>query len=206
LGLGFRKDDRHVLARISIDVPTSLDAVWSVDVKKSSASPPAALITPLKRVAKVTRERASDVITHRGKVVAGSRSKDFVYAWQPVKKRGMTSYKINRNHPLVREVLSVSPERKGATAALLSLLEETIPIGLIRAVQASETIRESQPFEDASPEEVLTVARKIFEALINQEHTPKDAGERLRLMPPFDEYPRILEELGIANGRSKKIG
>jgi hypothetical protein len=199
LGLGFRKDDRHVLARISVDVPTALDSAWSVDVKKSTASPPPALVTPFRRIAKATRERASNVMTHRGKVAAGTRSQDFIYAWQPVRKYGLTSYRINRNHPLVREALSVAPESRSTITALLRLVEETLPIGLIRAVHASEAEREPEPFEGATPEEVLVVARQIFEALVHQGTPPREAARRLQLMPPFNDYPDLLRELGVSD-------
>jgi hypothetical protein len=53
---------------------------------------------------------------------------------------------------------------RSTITALLRLVEETLPIGLIRAVHASEAEREPEPFEGATPEEVLVVARQIFEA------------------------------------------
>lgn len=193
LGLGFRKDDSHILARIAVNVPSALDLAWSVDVRKSTAHPPSALAEPLKRIAKVTRERASQVLRHRGKVVASKKAQPFEFVWNAVKRHGQTAFRINRQHPLVAEVITASSKRQTVNA-LLTMIDETLPVALVRDVVASDD--PPVPFEGA-PDEVVKVARIIFEAMISQGIAPKQAAERLLLMPPFNDFPGVLDELGF---------
>ena len=67
LGLGFQKEEHCKLARIELNIPTALDLDWQIDVKKSRARPPAAIVDDLKRIARQTRIRAQEVYRHRGK-------------------------------------------------------------------------------------------------------------------------------------------
>ena len=70
LGLPFAKEEHFKLARIQLDIPNSMDHEWDIDVTKSKAKPPDALRAELRRIAGVTRQRASAVYRHRGKVQA----------------------------------------------------------------------------------------------------------------------------------------
>lgn len=195
LGLGFRKDDAHILARIEVDVPASLDRAWSVDVKKSTAHPPAATVEPLRRIAKVTRERAGQVLRHRGKVVRRApRSSELEFVWNVVRRHGRSAVRLNREHPLVGAVLA-STERKDIVYALLTLIDETVPTVGVGLEPVAEGAEEYVPF-DGVPDEAVKVARAIFEAMLNNGLTPKKAAERLLQMPPFDQYPGVIDELG----------
>lgn len=195
LGLGFRKDDAHILARIEVNVPAGLDRSWSVDVKKSTAHPPAAIVEPLQRIAKVTRERAGQVLRHRGKVVRQTpKSSELEFVWNVVRRHGRSFVRLNRGHPLVGAVLS-STERKDMVHALLSLIDETVPttnVGHEPAALSEEYV----PF-DGVPDEAVKVAKAIFEAMISNGLSPKKAAERLLLMPPFDQYPGVVDDLGV---------
>jgi hypothetical protein len=60
--------------------------------------------------------------------------------------------------------------------------------------------------EEAAPEEVLTVARRMLEVLLNRGVAPAAAVLRVVAMPPLNEYPSLVHLLGgqdpSARGRS----
>lgn len=194
LGLPYSKEEHYKLARILVDIPNSMDQQWEIDVTKSKARPPDALRKDLKRIADLTRSRASDIYRHRGKVIARANSAPHVYAWDKKVKHGKIFYGINREHPLVKDVISSSGAgNKSRVNALLRLLEETVPIAWIVMNNAENPDQQSVPFEQSPPSQVSDIMREIFEALRRGGLTIKEALHRLRTMEPFDRYPEAVE-------------
>jgi hypothetical protein len=193
LGLPFSKEEHYKLARIQLDIPNSMDQQWEIDVTKSKARPPDALRKDLKRIADLTRSRASDIYRHRGKVIARANSAPHVYAWDKKVKHGKIFYAINREHPLVKDVISSSGTNKSRVNALLRLLEETVPVAWIVMNNAENPDQQSVPFEQSPPSQVDDIMREVFEALRRGGMTIKEALHRLRTMEPFDRYPEVVE-------------
>ncbi|WP_270406034.1 ATP-binding protein [Paenibacillus timonensis] len=191
LGLGFQKEEHYKLARIQIDIPNNLDQEWSIDVKKSKARPPQNIRQDLKRIAKLTRDRASNIYRHRGKVVSRTSSTEFIYLWQQSVKHGKISYKINREHPLIREC-SNSIKENQTLETLLKMLEETIPIPMILLNYSEQSDNIKGPFEDEPPKELNAVLENSLKALINQGLTISDIKKRLLAMEPFDLYKEYV--------------
>ena len=190
LELGVQKEEHFKLGRIRIDLPNSADLAWQIDVKKSQARPPAALVRDLRRIAKVTRARASSIYRHRGKVLQRKLSDNRVFLWKHVTKHGKTFYKINREHPLVAKVLAEADD-KAPLRALLNLVEQTVPTPLIviNNAEAPDTI--AAPFED-SPAELRRAMHAVFEALVDDGSKRVDAARALLGMEPFNQYPEVV--------------
>jgi hypothetical protein len=202
LGLGFQKEEHFKLARIMLDIPNSVDDLWAIDVRKARAHPPVELRKDLGRIAKLTRQKASDIYRHRGKVVARSTAAAYVFAWEKKVKHGKIFYRINRKHPLVKESLNCSTEEKDRIRALLVLLEETIPVPSIIIDNAERPDSQPQPFERPPSGELFAVLEELYKALINQGLSPKEAQKRLSNIDPFNHYPEqvavFLEKLSQA--------
>ncbi len=187
LGLrGLRRDEGHNLARIVVDVPAELDAEWRVDVRKSSVVPPVAVRTPLLRIGAAARQAASEVIRHRGRLAARTHGVEFAHAWRVEHRDGRIRCLVNRQHPLVREALRPGTDTYGDIRALVRLLEETVPVAALRILHQTDTVDDPEPFAAAAPAEVTEVAERIYAAQISQGRTPREARERIGLMPPFD--------------------
>jgi hypothetical protein len=116
LRLGFEKEEHTKLARIQVDLPVDADDAWSIDIKKSTARPPGALRDDMRRIANVTRQRAAEVYRHRGKVIARSASADYAFVWRRVLKHGKLSYRVNRDHPIVRRTLEATAPHSDSIA------------------------------------------------------------------------------------------
>ena len=189
---GLRKDERHTLARIRVELPPERDSEWGLDVRKSTASPPPALVGHLRRVARATRERASAVVAHRGRVVRDSRSAPEDFTWRQVKKHGQVNFLINRSHPLVEEVLAVAPEYRHTVETLLRMLEASLPVGVIRSTPeaAADVIQGSDV-----PDDIAQMASRVLESLLNKGIETSEAVARVASMPPFSDYSNVLSGL-----------
>jgi hypothetical protein len=193
---GFRQDEKHVLARVALDVPAELDREWSVDVKKATASPPLKLRGTLRRTAKATRETARNVIASRTRSNAITTTDELTFLWRTEKQDSTVRLRLNWGHPLVAAAMESARDDSSKVRALLRMLEETAPVGALRILFDPDQDKQYQPFMEA-PEEVLTIGRRIYEAYISRGLTPPQARQRLITTPPFDEYPDLLIDLEI---------
>lgn len=202
LGLGFQKEEHYKLARIQIDLPNSMDAEWQIDVKKSRAKPPGPLRDDLKRIARLTRQRAAEIYRHRGKVVSRQHSQSFVFLWEQKVRHGKFFYAINRSHPLVQQIYR--SQEPSAFASLLSLLEESVPVAHIVVTNSEAPDRFCLPFEHAPPEAVMEVLSTTYSALCHSGVEPAEAARRLAGMDPFNLYPEHVKKY-LANLEGKQI-
>jgi hypothetical protein len=191
---GYRKDEHCKLARIQVDLPNSMDSDWNIDIKKSRARPPASLKADLKRIARLTRYRATEIYRHRGKVLARENSGKYVFAWDKKLRRGKVFYGVNQEHPLVQEVLKLPDVYQPAIRALLRLLEETVPVQQIW-IDNTEPEKQAQPFDDTPSEQVLEVMVEIYRALRKSGMTQEQARDRILKMEPFQHFDTLIKTL-----------
>ena len=195
LGLGFQKEEHCKLARIQIDLPNSMDDDWNIDVKKSRARPPTALKSDLKRIARLTRQKAVEIYRHRGKVIARENADKHVFPWDRKIRRGKIFYSINQEHPLVKEAMNLPKEHQSVVRALIRLLEETVPVQQIWIDSATEPEKHSQPFEDTPSREVVAVMTEIYRALRKSGLAPQQARDRILTMEPFQHFETLVHTL-----------
>jgi hypothetical protein len=194
LGLGLVREEHYKLARISIDLTNAQDRDWDIDVRKSRARPPGLLRDDLRRISRVTRQRASEVFRHRGKVLARSTSQDYVFIWNRLQREGRVSYRVNRSHPLVEAALEQEPD-PGAVRAMLRLLEETLPVPTILIDAAEHPDAQAQPFEGSPPAAVMDVLLSAYRQLRRRGLSPSQSRERLASMDPFQDRAALIETL-----------
>jgi hypothetical protein len=195
LGLGFQKEEHCKLARIRVDLPNSMDDDWSIDVKKSRARPPALLKTDLKRIARLTRQKAVQIYRHRGKVLARENAAKHVFPWDKKIRRGKIFYSINYEHPLIKEALSLPREHQAVIRALVRLLEETVPVQQIWIDSSTDPEKHSQPFEDTPSGEVIEVMVEIYRALRKSGLNPEQVRNRILTMEPFQHFENLVKNL-----------
>jgi hypothetical protein len=199
LHLGFQKEEHAKLARIQVDIPTALDGAWQIDVKKSTARPPGPLRDELRRIAKVTRKRATEIYRHRGKVIARSTARNDSFVWSRVVRRGKIAYRVNREHPFVREALASRNGRNTGVESLIRMIEETVPAPLISLDVSQTPDEQATPFENASAAEVDDLLRRTYESLRAAGLTPTAARERLTVIEPFNHFPELIATLEEAH-------
>jgi len=99
-----RKEEHYKLARIRLDLPNTLDDLWDIDIKKSTAKVPTGIRRELTSIGRVTREKAADVYRHRGKVIHRTHGSKDAFVWEQKSNTG-NFYRVNRDHPMVAGLL-----------------------------------------------------------------------------------------------------
>lgn len=194
LTLGLTRDEHHKLARIRIDVGNDADFDWKLDVRKSRASPPAELRDHLRRIARATRERAQEVYRHRGRRILAADPVDGTSVWLAELRRGKTIFRINRDHPVVKALSSDGDSGK-AVAALLRLVEETVPRASIYIREAEAPQQQPAPFEDAKDQEVRQMLADLYLGLIDSGRSHKQAIVTVGGLQVARDRPHLVELL-----------
>ncbi len=195
LGL-FRKEEHYKLARISIDLPNSLDSEWQIDIKKSVARPPLILKDQLKAYAGKVRAQAVEVYRHKGKSVKRLPGQTFVPLWLEHKRGDKWFYKINRENPVITKAIELAEAKpKQAIETLLRFLEETIPSKSIYIKEAEEPENQGQPFEGVNLEQMTSTIKLIFENLTSSGKSVETAKAILFNTEPFNHFPHLIDIL-----------
>lgn len=121
-----RQGDLSKLARIRVDIPNTLDDLWTLDIKKSSALPPAEVRKNLEIIINQIAERSKRTWTFRGKKEVSDTE---IHVWNRMKnKQGGFYYEVNREHPLVQQMIKINPGIEGSLNALLQQIEKGLPL------------------------------------------------------------------------------
>ncbi|MCO6488510.1 MAG: ATP-binding protein [Phaeodactylibacter sp.] len=197
LGL-FKQEVHYDLCRIRIDMPNNMDDEWQIDIKKSVARPPIRIRDPILAVAKDVRTKAVEVYRHKGKVVRRKLAKNEYFPfWEEKTRHGKRFYRLNREHPMLREFLQKANDHAKQFEKVLQFIEETVPVPLITLHENENERPHGQPFEGKNHEVVLEVMQAIYKKLITEGLQPEQAKARIINMEPFNFYLEYLEQLEI---------
>lgn len=184
-----RKGELTKLARIRVDIPNTLDDLWTLDIKKSSAMPPEEVRQNLQSVIEKIGERSTNRYRVRGRKETDTKE---IHLWNRMKDRtGGIYYEINRDHPFVKLVAeSTSDSRMFDT--FLKQIEKNLPLNqLYIDLCGDEKITNEQEQKNSDIENTL---RKMLPP-----EMPKDAKlavlTQIETIPPYDQYPKIFEKL-----------
>lgn len=124
------RSEFNKLARVRIDIPSELDSMWMLDVKKSSAKIPDRIKEQLKISVKDSIIRSKREIKYPGKKEAEAE----MPLWRRVEFHGgVVKYEINKeDNPIYTQLISILDEdQRKLLDAYLDKIEEFIPKGLI---------------------------------------------------------------------------
>lgn len=186
LGLGsgrpWTQEEHYKLARIRLDIPNTMDHLWQLDVKKSSAQPPPDVADRLKGLAQKVRQQARSVFSHRGRYRQRETKRDFSRPWKTTYRSGVRVYRIDRKHPALRALLeSVPREARDALHAALTIIEETVPIEQIWLDTAERPEEAAGAFHGAPASRIRTVIQLAYKALRRNRSCGHDRAVELLL-------------------------
>lgn len=122
-----RKTDLTKLCRVKVDIPNTLDDIWTIDVKKSMAVPPEIVLRNLRRIISPIIKAGKRKYKFRA---TKETSTDKMQLWVPLETRNGMVYSINTEYPIVKDLMGeVKDKRKMQT--LLHLLEQNLPVNAI---------------------------------------------------------------------------
>lgn len=184
-----RKGELSKLARIRVDIPNTLDSLWTLDIKKSAAIPPEEVRENLAHVIDRIGEKSKIKFTRRGKLETDDAQ---VHLWNRMRARdGGYYYEVNKNHPLV-EALSNELGSSKSLYSLLTQIERTLPLNqLYIDLSNDEHVENDKTQEDSEIE--MSVKAMLFDGLSANE---KEAFlQRLKDIPPYKDYVHVLEKI-----------
>lgn len=133
-----KKEPAYNLARIKVDISSSSDEDWKIDIKKSAASLPGYVRETVERAIDICTETSARVYNSRGtysKSNAGSPNLNYV--WEQRKKNGRYTFHINRKHSLLQDIKKQLDEQGvAALSAYLALVENLAPFMLSGAADS----------------------------------------------------------------------
>lgn len=189
-----RQEEMTKLARVIVDVPNSLDHLWSLDVKKSAAHPPEQVRQGLRQIVDRIAERSRRVHTFRG---APTQDDGVIRGWQRLELRGgRFQYRINRDHDLLVGLRRAIDEPDGPLfERAVQMLEESFPYDAVYADMAADRL----PSTDEAPGELLErlsdMAARLLGALEGVPEARKATLDRLHLLEPFCRHPEITARI-----------
>lgn len=179
------------LARVRVDIPNSLDDIWEIDVKKSSATLPHFIKERLASIVKNTVGKSERVYRYRGRKI---KDDGLTHVWTTLNDRGALQLLINRDIPIVK-VLEEKLDEEGQALldGFIKTLESTFPYMDVYCQMAkSDTNVSDKPLPK---EEVYDIGQRTIDKL-------RDMGEDIQIFLDsldkddlFISYPEIIAKL-----------
>jgi len=192
LDFDLKPEEHYKLARVKIEITNDMDHEWSIDVRKAVATPPDRLKAELLRVARVTRQKASEVYRARA---GGSRkrasSTNTFEVWLPKKSQGKITYKLNQNHPVLKKLMDEAGVDQKWKKSFYHLVESTVPHRLIiMDGLENEDCHVELPEELVCPTDgMLTLCREFYDDWISEGRCHGEAVDFVCSMEPFNVHP-----------------
>lgn len=173
------KNELGKLARVRVDIPNALDHMWSLDIKKSSASPPPEVRSQLKRLAERIVAPSRTVHEYRGR---REKSADKVERlWTLVDERGDFRYELNWQHPLLSALAEAAgPGLMGPLSDVLRAIESSFPVTDAYNRMSNDKAHKPTAID---PGELASLARTFHAQLGGN---PSTLAQKLALIEPFD--------------------
>ena len=194
-GTWFRIIPRHELgklARVQVDMPNTLDHLWALDIKKSSASPPPEVRRRLTQIADRIVGPSRRVHKYRGRRIDADKVERL---WDLIEHRGTFRYEINRDHPLVVALAElIDYPAQAALSQLLRLAESTFPVEDAYNRLSSDTSHTPSTIDSA---ELVELAKAFHKS---RDESIEELAQRLALIEPFNNVTDLETFLREAIG------
>lgn len=189
-----RKDELSKLARVMVDIPSDLDYMWNIDIKKSSANLPDIIKRSLYNCVIESVGGSESVHTYRGRK---TQSTDINHIWERIEVRdNCYEYRVNRDIPQLKILEeSLNLKQLKYLNEIITQLEEKFPINNLYVDVAKGKVVE-QPAEDEEKIEELYLQVK------EQLEYAKERGMDYKVMAkafistePYCNYNQIISKI-----------
>lgn len=172
------KKDKTKLSRIQIDIPNTLDSVWSLDIKKSRAIPPEKIRDDLKQILETNAIKSKKTYTTR------ARKKDSGTYWvREVTPSNTIEYTINDDHPLIKDFKSkLTSEQQREFDFVLDNISKFFPFSKLELDQQEDKI-----IENERDEYQIKGLKENIELMVAYEYSNDDI---------FKTFPDLEEDVG----------
>lgn len=186
-----KSQELNKLARVRVDIPNTLDSIWEIDIKKSTASLPDVIKKNLVAVVENSVGRSERVYKYRGRTA----SKDNLqHIWETIDNRGKFQYQINREIPIVK-MLEDTLDEKGLSYldSFIKTIEDAFPYGDVYYRLAKDENAVDQSGMEF--EEVYKVASNMVLACKDMGGDVKTFLDSMDKIDYFIKYPDVVKKV-----------
>ena len=179
------------LARVRVDIPNSLDSIWEIDIKKSTASLPHFIKKNLADIVGNTVGRSERVYKYRGRNV---QSDNLIHVWNPIDDRGKLQYQINRELPVLN-MLDKHLDDEGSMLldAFIKMLEDAFPYSDVYYRMAKNEANVTESSMESN--DVYVIADQMVQQI---EAIGGDVSSFIKTMDKMDffiKYPDVVRQI-----------
>ena len=181
-------------ARIRVDIPNTLDDIWSIDIKKQTATIPKRIQNQLKNTVMQAMEISVAKQTHRGRKERVDENIDYI--WDRMEGRDNTFfYQINRESKLYQFIKSkMSDEDAIFLDMFVEEIERNVPTQQIYIDKSNDAIIVEE--SDARLNDVFQLGVTMVDTIKNFGiKTVNEVIEDIMKSEPFCNYPDIKDKL-----------
>ena len=175
----------------STPIPNTLDSIWEIDVKKSTASLPHFIKKNLADIVENTVGRSERVYKYRGRNI---QSDDLIHIWNLIDDRGKLQYKINREIPVLN-MLEKHLDDEGSVFldAFIKMLEDAFPYADVYYRMAKNEANVTEVAMENN--EVYVIADQMIQQI---EESGGNVAAFIKTMDKMDffiKYPDVVRQI-----------
>jgi hypothetical protein len=186
-----RMDEFSKLARVRIDIPNSLDELWTLDVKKSTALPPEIVKTRLKQIITKIVENSKRTYTFRGKKETRD---DIMHVWNVYETREGVKYGLNGDYPLLDKLSErIDDETQKILYEYMYSVENNFPVNRMH----NDIFNEKKIVKDSDQIEFDNLKEQV-NIFLNAAESKEDRQDILNMLSktePFCDYVEKIQSL-----------
>ena len=180
-------------ARIRVDIPNTLDDIWSIDIKKQTAAIPKRIQNQLKETVRQALEISVTQQTHRGRRENIDDDKDYI--WDRMRGRDNTFYyQVKRDSKLYQYVRANMTDSDFALLEMLvGEIERNIPTHQMYVDKANDAIFIEEP--DNRFDQVFVMGVSLIDMTKRISSKPvREIIDEVMKSEPFCNYPKVKDK------------
>ena len=184
-----RQGELSKLARVQVDIPNSLDDLWTLDIKKSTAIPPEDVRKNLGNIIEKIALGSKRTWTFRGKKEMDDSK---LHIWNRLKTGGDgIIYEINRGYPLIERIQETSIDIKKLLEHLLLQIEGNLPLNSLY-LDLTNDVKLENDIKISEKNAIDLLIHLLSGCSNNKERV--EMLERLRSVDPFTEFQEVINK------------
>ncbi len=190
-----RKDELNKLARVRVDIPNTLDYMWSIDIKKSTATLPDIIKKNMYSAVYDSVLSSETVHTFRGR--KEKKNSDIEYIWERVKNREGYEYVINRNIPQLKVLEdTLDDSQVKMLDSVIKTLEASFPVAALYVDAAKGNVEERKINDNQEEIDEIWHGLEIQIDYVRKNHLAVlEYYKAFQKVEPFCNYPQIKERI-----------
>ena len=182
-----RKKELRKNARVQVDIESSSDSLWDIDVRKSSATPPPVFREILGRVMENVSESSENLYRYRGRK---ENPQGITPVWNRIVDRGnAVRYEVNGLHPQIAAFEdTLTPEQLRDFRSLMKSVGTCVPVAQIYTDMSDKAGGASQAPDEEEEARLLDAGRRLLESGV----VTLDVISKTQ---PWNAFPEVVGKL-----------